>query len=67
MPERDTIRINTLKFALDANTSLVYSDINTSPIIGPPLSKEKLKQLLNLIISQVAQLPETNEESSYDI
>ena len=49
------------------NPTITYSDINTSPIIGKPLSEEKLKVLLDVIISQVAQLPESNEETNYGI
>jgi DNA invertase Pin-like site-specific DNA recombinase len=46
---------------------LVYSEINTSPILGQPLSKENLKSLLNLIFEQVAQLPDSGAELEYDI
>lgn len=67
MPQRDALRIDNLKYAPDAKSLLIYSEVNTSPIIGEPLSEEKLRSLLDLIISQVSQLPETNEESSYDI
>jgi DNA invertase Pin-like site-specific DNA recombinase len=67
VPQRDALRIDNLKYAPDAKSLLIYSEVNTSPIIGEPLSEEKLRSLLDLIISQVSQLPETNEESSYDI
>ena len=67
VPERDTLRINNTEIANMATPQIVYSEVNTSPIIGKPLSKNKLKLLLDLIINQVSQLPETNEESSYGI
>jgi hypothetical protein len=66
-PERDACRINNTKIASMATSSLIYCDVNTSPIIGEPLSEDKLRSLLDLIVSQVGQLPETNEESSYGI
>jgi hypothetical protein len=66
-PERDGSRIDNLKYAPGAKSLLIYSEVNTSPIIGEPLSEDKLRLLLDLIISQVSQLPVTNEESSYDI
>jgi len=46
---------------------LAYSDINTSPIVGEPLSKENLRELLNLLLSVVSQLPDTNLETHHDI
>jgi hypothetical protein len=66
-PERDACRINNTKIANMATSPLIYSDVNTSPIIGEPLTEDKLKSLLDLIVSQVGQLPETNGESSYGI
>ena len=58
-PERDVPRKMSPKF--------VFSDINTSPIIGEPLSKDKLKQLLDLILDQVAQLSDSTTELGHDI
>jgi hypothetical protein len=58
-PQRDEPRKLGPKF--------VYSDINTSPILGQPLSNENLKLLLDLILEQVAQLPDNDAELEYDI
>jgi hypothetical protein len=58
-PERDVPRKMSPKF--------VFSDINTSPIIGEPLSKDKLIQLLDLILDQVAQLSDSTTELGHDI
>jgi hypothetical protein len=46
---------------------LAYSDINTSPIIGKPLSKDRLQLLLDEILHAVSQLPENNPEDEYGI
>jgi site-specific DNA recombinase len=43
-------------------SGLTYSSIYTSPITGEPLSNDKLRQLFNLIVDQVAQLPDIPNE-----
>lgn len=77
-PVRDTGRIKRVKIAGTTergvlkpgthpypNNELVYSNINTSPILCSPLSKEQLKPLLNLILASVSQLPENSSETEY--
>jgi hypothetical protein len=59
VPERDALRTE--------HTKVVYSDINTSPIIGKPLSEDQLKLLLDVIIQCVIPLAETNNNKIYDI
>lgn len=58
-PERDASR--------KEHTIFVYSNINTSPIVGEPLSKEELKSLLNLMLEAITELPENNEKANYDL
>lgn len=58
-PEQATSRINPAKF--------VYSGMETSQLVYPPLSKAQLKQLLGLILEQVAQLSDSYDELENDL
>jgi DNA invertase Pin-like site-specific DNA recombinase len=68
-PERAKLRKTYTKLACFGNyePTLAYSDINTSPIIGKPLSKESLRCLLDLIIESVGKLPELEPDHQYSI
>jgi DNA invertase Pin-like site-specific DNA recombinase len=56
-----------LSFGGDDNTStlkkectIVYSDINTSPIIPTPLDNAKCKEFLDFLLEEASSLPELN-------
>jgi len=58
-PERDAPRTISQEF--------VSSGMETPQPVRAPLSKENLKQLLDLILDQVAQLPDSNDELENDL
>ena len=43
----------------------VETNINTSPIISKPLSKNQLQALLDTILEVVGKLPETIKDDAY--
>lgn len=45
----------------------VYSDINTSPILGKPLSRSKLLALFHELLALVAQLPGDSFKNEYGL
>jgi hypothetical protein len=65
-PIHDTHRIKHTTF-VESNKSVTYSEENTSAVIGPPLSRERLKQLLDLIIDVVSTLPDEPNDIGYDL
>ena len=66
-PERDSSRINNTKFAKTAIPLLIYSEMNTSPIIGPPVSEEALKKLLDKIFEVCAARPDLDSEEEFGV
>lgn len=47
--------------------TFVFSEVNTSPIIGQSLSDEKLKMLLDHLLRVISQLPDDNFRKEYDV
>jgi hypothetical protein len=47
--------------------TFAFSDINTSPILGKPLSRENLKLLLDAILLAIAQMPDDNFKCDYEL
>lgn len=68
-PSRVCLRKTPEKYAGSGNrnddSKLIFSDINTSPIIGKPLSKDQLRPLVKLILEVIAELPDDNNEAEY--
>lgn len=66
-PQQPKLRKTYTKLSYSGNyeSTLAYSDIHTSPIIGQPLSKKQLKHLLDLVIEVVGQLPESDTENKF--
>jgi len=58
-PNHNTHRID--------NTKIVYSDIDTPPVVTEPVSEDKLRHLLDLILQNVMSLPIPPNDVNYDI